>query len=59
MSDKSLVIAILGFQITVVFGVLALISQMGTVIWGEVAYMGIGILVTISAVIRSNSGDSS
>lgn len=59
MGNKNIVVAILGFQITVLFGILSLISQIGTVIWGEVLYMGIGVLVTIFAVIISNSSQGS
>lgn len=55
MDSKNIILAILGLQITVLFGILSLIGQVGTVIWGEVMYMGIGVAVTAFAAISSRS----
>lgn len=56
MDDESVIVAILGLQITVLFGILSLMGHIGTVIWVEVMYMGIGVLVTIFALFSSRYG---
>lgn len=55
MKTRDIIISVLGLQITVLFGILSLIGQIGSVIWTEVMYMGIGVLVTIFALVSSRS----
>lgn len=51
MENRDIVISVLGLQITVLFGILSLTAQIGSIVWTDVMYMGIGVLVTIFALV--------
>ena len=51
MGNRDIVVAILGLQITILFGIMSLVGQIGTVFWEEVFYMAIGVVVTASAIV--------
>jgi hypothetical protein len=55
MSDTYVIYAILGLQITVLFGILLIISRVGTIIWGEVYYLLLGVVVTGFALLASRN----
>ena len=59
MNERNIIVAILGLQITVFFGILSVLGQGGTIFWQEVMYMAVGVVVTAAALVFPRSDHDS
>ena len=51
MEKRAIILSVLGLQITVLFGFLSLTAQIGAIVWTDVVFMGLGVLVTVFALV--------